>query len=439
LRAHGGDAIVASVRMGAGLSATTPQGTAVGSLVIEEKIASTGSGEILLARQPGLGRRVLVRTLRRDLLGTPSVVERFRREARMAARICHPGVQQVFDLFAWHGDHYLVLEHVEGDSLRAWIDRLGAPPAAAGGAIALELARAVEALHGASVVHADLRADSVRLGRWGEVKLGNLGWARDASETGVSGPDPTPASAPEIADGAPPDARSDVYSLGLLIAELLTGKPKAPRGSGAAARLLRRALHPDPARRPDASTLVAHLERQFGAASAAETRPAIAAWLLRRTEKMDPPAATAPVRHPLWRSPAARIAALAGAAAGLTAALLMGWERGALESLPRGRPAGPSSAPPPLAEPPSVDAGSAISVASLSPARLRFAVFPWGEVRVDGGEPIVTPRAAPLDLAPGPHRIEIVHPTLGREVREITLAAGEQRTLRHVFDRMPLE
>jgi serine/threonine-protein kinase len=422
--------------MRAELSATTPQGTAVGSLVIEEKIASTGSGDVLLARQPGLGRRVLVRTLRRDLLGSSTLVERFRREARMAARICHPGVQQVFDLFAWHGDHYLVLEHVEGDSLRAWIDRLGTPPPAVGRAIALELARAVEALHGASIVHADLRADSVRLGRWGEVKLGNLGWARNASETGVPGPDPSPASAPEIAKGTAPDLRSDVFSLGLLIAELLTGKPRAPRGSGGVARLLRRALHADPARRPDVSTLIAGLERQLGAARAAESRPAIAAWLLQRNERMDPPATSAPVRHPLWRSPAARVAALAGAAAGLTAALLAGWERGAL---PGARAVGPLRVSPSLAEPPSVDAGSATGAMSLAPARLRFAVFPWGEVRVDGGNPIVTPRAAPLDLAPGTHQVEIVHPTLGREVREVTLAAGEQRTLRHVFDRTPLE
>jgi len=417
------------------LSATT-QGTAVGSLVIEEKLARTGSGDVLLARQPGLARRVLVRTLRRDLLANSTLVERFRREARMAARVCHPGVQQVFDLFAWHGDHYLVLEHVEGDSLCAWIERLGTPPARVGRALALELARAVEALHAAGVVHADLCADNVRVGRWGEVKLGGLAWARAANESGVPAPDPTPSSAPEVADGSAPDVRSDVFSLGLLIALLVTGKAAAPRGAGAVGRLLRRAIHSDPARRPDAASLRARLEQQLGGVSVAEIRAEIAGWLLPRSEAVaSPVAATAPRKR---RLTPARVAALSGAAAGLAAALFVGWERRALapgKDAPPSVRVAASSAP---SEPPSVDAGTAPTPLPER-ARLRVAVFPWGEVRIDGGDAIVTPRAAPVDLAPGPHRIEIVHPTLGREVREITLAAGERRTLHHVFDRTPLE
>jgi hypothetical protein len=80
---------------------------------------------------------------------------------------------------------------------------------------------------------------------------------------------------------------------------------------------------------------------------------------------------------------------------------------------------------------------SAGGLATPAPAdaRVRFAVFPWGEIRIDGGQPILTPQAAPVALAPGAHQIEISHPTLGSERREITLAAGEQRILRHVFDR----
>ena len=140
---------------------------------------------------------------------------------------------------------------------------------------------------------------------------------------------------------------------------------------------------------------------------------------------------------PHWLSHAARRAAFAGAAAGLVAAGLASWEH--RDQLRARMPAlRADAAPPPAIEPPSVDAGApSAPIAVLEPARLRVAVFPWGEIRIDGGDPILTPRAAPIELRPGAHRIEIAHPTLGNEVREITLAAGEQRTLRHVFDRTP--
>jgi hypothetical protein len=384
--------------------------------VIEEKITSTASGEVLLARQPGLGRRVLVRTLRRDCLGTPGLVERFRREARMAARVSHPNVQQAFDLFAWHGDHYLVLEHVEGESLRTWLERLGAPPLQVGRTIALELARAVEALHAAGLVHADLRAENVRIGRWGEVKLGSLEWARGANEVGVAAPAPSLCTAPEIEAGSPPDPRSDVFALATASAELL--------GARGLTRELRRARHSDPAKRPDAAALRARLERDLGAIAPAAARAQIAAWLLQRSDEKTQPA---PLRQRrTWFSSAARGAALAGVAAGLVAALLL--SRGAVQ-----RDAPAPDATPAQVEPPSVDAGSA----APEPALLRFAVFPWGEVRIDGGEAFLTPRAAPVELSPGVHRIEIAHPTLGRALREVDLAAGEKQTLRHVFDRTP--
>jgi len=115
------------------------------------------------------------------------------------------------------------------------------------------------------------------------------------------------------------------------------------------------------------------------------------------------------------------------------AAAFAGWQRRDLLRPPVSSPSTVVRAA--RAEPASVDAAPPVSAAAPEPARLRFAVFPWGEIRIDGGDPILTPRAAPVELAPGLHRIEIAHPTLGTEVREIALRAGEQRTLHHVFDR----
>jgi hypothetical protein len=424
--------------------AATPQASSVGSLVIEER-TSTAWGDVLVASQPGLGRRVLVRCLRRDAQGNAAVVERFRREARMTARVSHGSVQQAFDLFAWHGDHYLVLEHVEGESLRSWLDQLGRPPREVAAYIALELARGIEALHAAGVIHANLRAESVRIGRWGEVKIGELGWARASTENGVPGPEAGPHLAPELSEGGPPDTRSDVFALAVAIRELLGGRPP---------RWLRKALHRDPQRRPAASALRFRLEPALLGTSATSARAQTAAWLLQRVpagEQPDPAAGAPPrepeaveVRRGRWRSKAARAAAATGAAAGLIAAAIVQWGgeppgSALLTASLAGKAAAPDAADDVGTEtldrqPPSVSAG-APAAPPLPDARVRFAVFPWGEIRIDGGEPIVTPQAAPVALAPGIHQIEISHPTLGRERREITLSAGEQRTLRHVFDR----
>lgn len=438
-----GHAIVAGL---GGALAATPQGSSVGSLVIEER-TSTAWGDVLLASQPGLGRRVLVRCLRREAQGNAAVVERFRREARMAARVSHGCVQQVFDLFAWHGDHYLVLEHVEGDSLRSWLEQLGKPPREVAAYLALELARGVEALHAAGVIHANLRAESVRIGRWGELKIGELGWARASTENGVPGPEAGPQLAPELSAGASPDPRSDVFALASLIRALDGGRTP---------RWLKRALDPDPQRRPAASALRARLEQALVGTSAISARAQTAAWLLQRAQGAEPGAGDAPgepdrsTRAPRrgWRSGAARAAAAAGAVAGLIAAAIVQWGGEQPEAAPPvatatnakpaaiAAPAAPVVAESLEAAPPSVSAGApSAPPLPLPEARVRFAVFPWGEIRIDGGPPIVTPQAAPVALAPGSHEIEISHPTLGKERRTLTLAAGEQRTLRHVFDR----
>lgn len=409
---------------------TGAPGGAVGSLLIEERLASTASGDLLVARQPGLGRRVLVRTLRRDGLGG-AWVERFRREARMAARVIHPNVQQAFDLFSWRGDHYLVLEYVAGESLRACLDQLGPPPAEVGLAIALEVARGLEALHAAGIVHADLRPENIRIGRFGEVKLSGLGWARGPAESDVGAPDPTPYAAPELAHGAAPDTRSDAFALGAVIGEILTGRvPPAPmRRPRALARLVRRALRTDPARRPEPRALRQELERALAEPSASAARARIAEWLKPKAQRPGPASGIERARSPRrWPARIAWAAVLGGITVGLVAVPFARRDPGSFTV----------SAPPELLEPPSVDAGHpAVSAPPpLEPARLRFAVFPWGEIRVDGGPPILTPSATATLLEPGEHRIEIVHPTLGRAVREVTLSPGEERVVRHVFDQV---
>ena len=88
----------------------------VGSIQLRERLGSNG---LYLADQPGLGRRVVVRKLRRDLLANSSLVASLEREGRLGASVLHPNVVAVFDFFSLHGDQYLVMEHVDGLSLRA--------------------------------------------------------------------------------------------------------------------------------------------------------------------------------------------------------------------------------------------------------------------------------------------------------------------------------
>jgi hypothetical protein len=343
-------------------------------------------------------------------------------------------VQQAYDLFAWQGDHYLVLEHVDGADLREWLERVGPPPPRTARCLELELARGIEALHAAGIVHADLRAENVRIGRWGEVKLEGLGRARGGGETDAAAREPTADAPPEVAAGSLPDARSDVHALARIALEL--------SGARGLPRLLRRAGHADPRRRPSITRLRARLERSVADPAPAAVRAQIAAWLLEDRAGARPLAAADRAPGSAAGPSIARRAALVGVAAGLVAALIAGWDR--RDSPLPGPPEAAAPAPPPVdAAPPAADTATITAPAAApmptgEPARVRFAVFPWGAIRIDGGEPILTPRAEPVELSAGAHRIEIAHPTLGTERREITLAAGERVTLRHVFDRTPV-
>ena len=202
-------------------------------------------------------------------------------------------------------------------------------------------------------------------------------------------------SAPEVAAGAAPD-----YPIGRLLAGLPLGRA---RGARRLTRALHRARRADPQSRPTAAALRASLERALEDASPAAVRARIATWLVTAREATESvPAPPGP--RGVWLSNVARRAALAGVGTGVIAALLVGWDRG-VQPIPD-KPAVPAAAEPaaapPVPDPPSVDAGAAAAPAPTpEPAHVRFAVFPWGEIRVDGGEAILTPRAEPIALAPG--------------------------------------
>ena len=417
---------------------TMPAGSVIGSIVVEEKLSSGAGGDHYLGRQPALERTVALRRLPRDLSISPGVIERFQREARLGAQVLHPNLVQVFDLFSHRGDHYLVREHVEGAELSAVLERSGRLPARIVVRIVLELVRALGELHRRGIVHCDVCPENVLVSRWGEIKLTGLGSAQQAGEAEPpSPPPPTPYSAPELREGGGADPQVDVFALGALLHVLLVGRaPGHPGGPVLAAHpqlawLIRRCLRQEPARRPDLLSIRRRLERALPR-EAADCRMEIAAWFwdvrmqrpsIPELPEEPPPAESASVARglPRWALPLA-------AAGGIGLAVLL-VQLGGSDDEPRAaapaRPLPEVAAVKPAEEPPAVLADE--------PGHLVFVAHPWAEIQIDAQAPFLTPRAAPIELAPGHHQLVFRHPRYG-EVREsIVIRPGERRLVRHVF------
>ncbi|GAA4635990.1 hypothetical protein GCM10023196_083880 [Actinoallomurus vinaceus] len=196
-----------------------------------ERIAVGGQGEVWRAEDTALGRPVAVKLLRGEYADSAEFRDRFRREAQNAAALSHPGIAQVFDYDEGRGDEppYLVMEYVEGESLAATIAR-DAP---------MDLDRVLEVLgsaaaalavaHAAGLVHRDVKPGNLLVGRDGSIKITDFGIARavDAiplTRTGMLMGTPL-YLAPEQATGRQATAATDLYALGIIAYEMLTGRP----------------------------------------------------------------------------------------------------------------------------------------------------------------------------------------------------------------------
>ena len=205
----------------------------LGRYELVRELARGGAGVVYLARDERLGREVALKLLRAGEQASPEQLSRFEVEARMAARLRHPGIVAIHEVSEAEGCPFLVMDLVQGESLAERLRRDGALPASEAARLAAGVARALAYAHARGVLHRDVKPGNVLLSREGQPHLTDFGLAKE-----IDGPAQGPTVTgqvmgtpsympPEQASGQPGrvDARSDVYGLGATLYDLLLGRP----------------------------------------------------------------------------------------------------------------------------------------------------------------------------------------------------------------------
>ena len=200
-----------------------------GRYVLGESLGSGGMGEVYLAHDEVLDRDVALKVLRSHYAGDEEFAERFRREARSAASLSHPNIVQVYDRGETEdGTSYIAMEYVPGGTLKEQIKRRGPFGAGETATVGAQIAEALGAAHERGMIHRDIKPQNVLVSASGDLKVTDFGIARAASAVTSSASSAIFGTAgyisPEQALGEPVGPASDLYSLGVILYEMLTGE-----------------------------------------------------------------------------------------------------------------------------------------------------------------------------------------------------------------------
>ncbi len=220
-----------------------------GRYALEILIGSGGMADVYRAKDQLLERTVAVKILHQQYENDTEFIGRFQREAKAAARITHPNIVNVYDVGVAEGRHYIVMEYVPGRTLKERIKEEGALPVSEALGIARQIAGALSQAHANNLVHCDIKPHNILVMPDGTVKVADFGIARAVTESTMTYNDNIMGSvhyfSPEQARGTIITPKSDVYSLGVVLYEMLTGC--IPFDGNTAVSIARKHLEEDPA------------------------------------------------------------------------------------------------------------------------------------------------------------------------------------------------
>lgn len=192
---------------------------------IIDRVGSGGMSDVYKAKDHKLNRFVAVKVLKSEFSEDTGFVSKFKVEAQSAAGLTHPNIVNVYDVGEDNGIYYIVMELIEGITLKKYIEKKGMLPVKEAVSIAIQVAQGIEAAHNNHIIHRDIKPQNIMISREGKVKVTDFGIARAASTHTINGNAMGSVHyiSPEQAKGGYIDEKSDIYSLGIALFEMVTG------------------------------------------------------------------------------------------------------------------------------------------------------------------------------------------------------------------------
>ena len=193
---------------------------------ILEKIGTGGMSDVYKAKCHKLNRFVAIKVLKQEFYENANFVSKFRTEAQAAAGLMHPNIVNVYDVGEENGIYYFVMEMVEGITLKKYIEKKARLSVKEAISIAIQVSMGIEAAHNNHIIHRDIKPQNIMISKEGKVKVTDFGIAKAATSNTITSNvmGSVHYTSPEQARGGYSDEKSDIYSLGITMFEMLTGR-----------------------------------------------------------------------------------------------------------------------------------------------------------------------------------------------------------------------